>query len=230
MFGGSQHKAMLRPTEQSPEHHQVYSPRPVFTRAGTTTTIHGTEVYFTVSTHGYDCPLPVLDRPTRMPHYVWKYNCVEEECSVIEDCLDVHDFGLAVVNERLVVVGGEKDRDYNPAAILVSVNQRSSNDSDKEIPEEVISDIVMFDLNKTHYGWQYDIFPEMSEPRKQPAVICMKPYLVVAGGQLHGELLSLVEVLNTESKVWSQVTSRTRACTITNNSTLWQPAIFSWRF
>ena len=225
MFGGSQHKAMLRPTEQSPEHHQVYSPRPVFTRAGTTTTIHGTEVYFTVSTHGYDCPLPVLDRPTRMPHYVWKYNCVEEECSVIEDCLDVHDFGLAVVNEQLVVVGGEKDLEYNPREV-------SSEHflSDEEPDKEVLAYFGVLDLNKAHYGWQYDIFPAMSKPRKQPAVICMKQYLVVAGGQLHGELLSLVEVLNTESKVWSQVTSRTRACTITNNSTLWQPGIFSWRF
>ena len=63
----------------------------------------------------------------------------------------------------------------------------------------------MFDLNKTHYGWQYDIFPEMSEPRKQPAVIGMKQYLGDQGDE--GELLSSVEVLNTESKVWSQVKS-----------------------
>ena len=69
------------PTYNYASEHQVYSPRPVFTRAGTTTALHGTEVYFSVSSHGYDCPSPVLDNPTRMPHYVWKYNCVEEECS-----------------------------------------------------------------------------------------------------------------------------------------------------
>ena len=193
---------LTSPAERRAVRRLARRPRPVFTRAGTTAALHGTEVYFSVSTHGYDCPIPVLDRPTRMPHYVWKYNCVEEECSVIEDCLDVHDFGLAVVNEQLVVVGGEKDLEYNPREV-------SSEHflSDEEPDKEVLAYFGVLDLNKAHYGWQYDIFPAMSKPRKQPAVICMKQYLVVAGGQLHGELLSLVEVLNTESKVWSQVTS-----------------------
>ena len=201
MFGGSQHKAMLRPTEQSPEHHQVYSPRPVFTRAGTTTTIHGTEVYFTVSTHGYDCPLPVLDCPTRMPHYVWKYNCVEEECSVIEDCLDVHDFGLAVVNEQLVVVGGETDR-------IKLVPSGPSPVSRSGYIENISTYIAVLDLNQVFHDWKYAYFPPMSKPRKHPAALCVEQYLVVAGGQGDSdELLSLVEVLNTEGKVWSQVTS-----------------------
>ena len=73
----------FQPPEKSPEH-DVYSPRPVFTRAGTATALHGTEVYFSVSTHGYDCPSSNRDLPGsfRMPHYVWKYNCVKEECSI----------------------------------------------------------------------------------------------------------------------------------------------------
>ena len=69
-------------------------------------------------------------------------------------------------------------------------------------------DIVVLDLNQVFHGWQYEYFPPMSKPRKHPAALCVEQYLVVAGGQGDdGELLSLVEVLNTESKVWSQVTS-----------------------
>ena len=190
------------PTTSTPEH-QVYSPRPVFTRAGTTTAQHGTEVYFSVSTHGYDCPSPVLDNPTRMPHYVWKYNCVEEKSSVIEDCLEVHDFGLVVVNEQLVIVGGETDQ--QKIYILMSGGAPPQAEI---VPERVLSTIAVMDFNKAHYRWKRSYFPTMSKPRKQPAVIGMKQYLVVAGGKGDdGELLSLVEVLNTESKVWSQVTS-----------------------
>ena len=141
-----------------------------------------------------------------MPHYVWKYNCVEEECSVIEECLRVHDFGLAVVNERLVIVGGETDQQKE----LRNTDKpmlRSVCEADIIVPEMVSSGIVVLGLNKAR-GWRYEYFPAMSKPRKQPAVICMKQYLVVAGGVLDGELLSLVEVLNTTgSKVWSQVTS-----------------------
>ena len=200
------------PTTSTPEH-QVYSPRPVFTRAGTTTALHGTEVYFSVSTHGYDCPSPNLDRrKCRMPHYVWKYNCVEELCSVIEESLHVHDFGLAVVNEQLVVVGGETDQTKRYRSIshdFRSRRQRSGARKLEVIDSEIVLPYIgMLDLNKAHYGWQCGYFPEMPKPRKQPAVICMKQYLVVAGGQDgEYELLSLVEVLNTESKVWSQVTN-----------------------
>ena len=203
------------PTTSTPEH-EVYSPRPVFTRAGTTTALHGTEVYFSVSSYGYDCPSPSEGFLKRMPHCVWKYNCVEEECSVMSR-LQVHDFGLAVVNEQLVIVGGETDQvkfyrnisDHSDD--FTEFQSRKHKQKPKRsfviLSEHILHDIAVLDLNKAHYGWQYDIFPAMLKPRKQPAVICMKQYLVVAGGQLHGELLSLVEVLNTESKVWSQVTS-----------------------
>ena len=192
----------LRPTEQSPEH-EVYSPRPVFTRAGTTTALHGTEVYFSVSTHGYDCPSPNLDRPGsfRMPHYVWKYSSANQECSLIEDCLDVHDFGLAVVNEQLVVVGGESDG-------IKLVPPGPSPTRCGGYVAEVSSYIAVLDLNQVFHGWNYTYFPPMSLPRKHPTALCVEQYLVVAGGQGDDvEPLNLVEVLNTESKVWSQVTS-----------------------
>ena len=201
----------FQPTEQSPEHS---SPRPVFTRAGRTTALHGTEVYFSVSTHGYDCPSSNRDRPGsfRMPHYVWKYNCVEEECSVIAASLDVHDFGLAVVKEQLVAVGGETDRiDFGPAVLSpVYYSRQTSRASPRLSPWSLSSYIATLDLNKVFLtdSWQYEHFPPMSEPRKHPTALCVEQYLVVAGGQEDdGELLSLVEVLNTESKVWSQVTS-----------------------
>ena len=200
--------AHVKPPTTSTSEHHVYSPRPVFTRAGTTTALHGTEVYFSVSTYGYDCPSPNLDNPTRLPHYVWKYNCVEEKCSVINsDYLDVHDFGLAVVNEQLVVVGGETDERSTTSGRQISA--RDDDDEYGKVHKKVSSDIVMFDLNKAYYGsvWWYGHFPPMSKPRKQPAAIGMKQYLVVAGGQLHGEPLRLVEVLNAKSKVWSQVRS-----------------------
>ena len=193
---------VMSPTTPTPENQEYGSPRPVFAREGTTAALHGTEVYFSVSSYGYDCPSPNLDNPTRMPHYVWKYNCIEEECSVIEDYLHVHDFGLAIVNEQLVVVGGETDLQK----IAKQVSGRGYALFQRQ-PGAVLPYVRVLDLNKAHRGWQYDIFPAMLNPRKQPAVIYMKPYLVVAGGQLDGELLSLVEVLNTESKVWSQITS-----------------------
>ena len=192
----------LRPTEHSSEH-EVYSPRPVFTRAGTTTALHGTEVYFSVSTYGYDCPSPNLDHPEsfRMPHYVWKYSIADQECSVIEDCLNVHDFGLAVVNEQLVVVGGETDR-------IKLVPSGPSPVSRSGYIENISTYIAVLDLNQVFHDWKYAYFPPMSKPRKHPAALCVEQYLVVAGGQGdNDELLTLVEVLNTESKVWSQVTS-----------------------
>ena len=140
-----------------------------------------------------------------MPHYVWKYNSADENCSVIENSLGVHDFGLAAVNEQLVIVGGETDQQI----IFSSPGPSPGTPRCCICNEQVSSYIAVLDLNNVFHSWNYKYFPPMSKPRKQPAVTrCMKQYLVVAGGQGDdGEPLSLVEVLNTESKVWSQVTS-----------------------
>ena len=195
------------PTKLPPLDEAAALPRPVLTRAGTSTAIHGTEVYFSVSSHGYDCPSPNLDRQVRfrMPHYVWRYNIADEECSVVEHCLAVHDFGLAVVNEELVIVGGETDQRkvYPNSPSPLPITACSS-----WVPEKISSDIAVLDLNRDHFGWQYGYFPPMSKPRKYPAALCVEQYLVVAGGEGDDhELLGFVEVLNTESEVWSQVTS-----------------------
>ena len=199
---GRQHNTA--PTPQR----KAYSSCLVLTRAGASTALHGTDVYFSVSTHGYDCPqAPVLtddDDQKRMPHYVWKYDSITEECSTTIKPVDVHDFGIAVVKEQLVVVGGETDQQKIR-------DERVSSTPDEKftlVSANVSPRIAVLDLNEARNGWQDSIFPAMSKPRKQPAVIYMKQYLVVAGGVLDDKLLSgSVEVLNTESKVWSPVTS-----------------------
>ena len=104
-----------------------------------------------------------------------------------------------------MIVGGETK---NCGSISHDRRRSAKNNLKKTIFEKFVNDILVMDLNKPHLSWQHDIFPAMLNPKRQPAVIYMKQYLVVAGGEGDdGELLSLVEVLNTESKFWSQVTS-----------------------
>ena len=198
------------------QHHRIYDHRPtVLARAGMcTATGDEAEVYFSVSTHGYNCPDTVEDH-IRMPHFVWKYNSVDEKCSVILPCLDVHDFGLTVVNKKLLVVGGETDA-YVKQSLSPGLFAESSSSFVDEIPYPprrpsetltIVPPKISRTLQVLGCTWDENGFPGMSTPRKQPAVICVQQYVVVAGGVLNGELLSSVEVLNTESSIWSQVTS-----------------------
>ena len=186
---------------------QANSPRPavlpaaVLTRNGTATS-DVAEVYFSVSTYGYDCPSPVQDEKIRIPHYVWKYNSIEERCSVILPSLEVHDFGVAVVNENLLVaVGGETDAEYKWRSIGLD-GRRITGNLEQAVLPTTSRKLQVLKVSNDELAWE-SLFPLMSFQRKQPAVVCVEQYLIVAGGVLNSELLSSVEVLNTENRSWS---------------------------
>ena len=56
------------------------------------------------------------------------------------------------------------------------------------------------------------IFPPMPTPRKSPTCVTTEQALVVAGGYGAGGHLDTVEVMNTDTKVWTKVTSLPEKC------------------
>jgi len=78
---------------------------PPLTARGTAVT-HGTEVYFSASSYGYPCPWRYPR--SRIPHLVFNYNTSEDNWFILPEC-EVHDFGLAIVDGLVTVVGGEFD-------------------------------------------------------------------------------------------------------------------------
>ena len=160
----------------------------------------GTQVYFSLSNYGYRCPqCQVRQGP---PHYVFSYNTSGDEWLTLPPC-EVHDFGLAVVDGLVTIVGGEYDYrtpsfSFNPPELSRSLS-------------------VLLDR-----GWIDTQFPPMTIERKDPSVICTQQYLIVAGGLsvihvtevgLFGRqkrrktLLNSVEVMNTKTKMWFEVAS-----------------------
>ena len=173
-----------------------HEPRAVITR-GTVVT-RGTEVYFSVSSYRYECPAPYCGK-TRMPHYVFNYNTSDHEWSTLPECM-VHDFGLAVVDGLVTVVGGEGDEVYG---LVRSLSDGSSDDS--RLPSSRSYSLCV--LNEQYGCWDWDHFPPMSVARKDPAVICVQQYVIVAGGVSDGVIYNSVELMNIETKTWSEVAS-----------------------
>ena len=72
-----------------------------------TAVMHGTEVYFSMSSYGHPCPWP--DYTIRwIPHLIFSYNTSEDNWFILPEC-EVHNFGLAIVDGLVTVVGGEFD-------------------------------------------------------------------------------------------------------------------------
>ena len=172
------------------------APRAVITR-GTAVT-RGTEVHFSVSSYGYECPAFCSSEFRRLPHYVFNYNTSDDEWSTLPECTAVHDFGLAVVDGLVTVVGGEVD-EY----ILYRSTSDGGRLSKVHLPPSSSTQIQVF---KEQYGhWNEYHFPPMSVARKDPAVICVQQYLIVAGGVSDCVLCNSVEVMNIETKTWTRV-------------------------
>ena len=163
---------------------------PVVTRGAVVTL--GTQVYFSLSSYGHRCP-----RRRRLgfdvPHHVFSFNTIGDEWSTLPPC-KVHDFGLAIVDGLVTIVGGEFDKQSS------STRPRTSRKLSVLLNREWIDD-----------------FPPMTMGRRDPSVICAQQYLIAAGGVCcdrdlgcqfrRDTTLSSVEVMNTENKVWSQVAS-----------------------
>ena len=179
-----------------------HEPRAVITRG--TVVKRGTEVYFSVSSYRYECP--AYGYKTRMPHYVFNYNTSDDEWSTLPECR-VHDFGLAVVDGLVTVVGGEIDEIYIFSS-LISGDLDSSDDEDSHQPVQRPSCSNSLHVLEEQYGcWNEEHFPPMAMARKDPAVICVQQYLIVAGGVSDRVLYNSVELMNIKTKTWTRVAS-----------------------
>ncbi len=86
-----------------------------------------------------------------------------------------HGFGMTVIRDQLVLVGGvEEDRNYSKSIGV----WRSA---DKE--------------------W-VDLYPDMPTPRYCSSVVTYNEWLIVVGGVNNGECLSSVDVMNIDTKEW----------------------------
>ena len=93
-------------------------------------------------------------------------------------------FGLAVIDGLLTSVGG-----YGPTNTLLSLTGEGERKQ-----------------------WS-QIFPPMPTPRSDAACVTTEQALVVAGGYGAGCYLDTVEVMNTDTKVWTKVASLPEECT-----------------
>ena len=93
-------------------------------------------------------------------------------------------FGLAVIDGLLTSVGG-----YGPTNTLLSLTGEGERKQ-----------------------WS-QIFPPMPTPRSSAACVTTEQALVVAGGIGAGGYLDTVEVMNTDTKVWTKVASLPEECT-----------------
>ena len=157
----------------------------------------GTQVYFSLSSYGHRCP-SYPRGGIQPPHYVFSYNTSRNEWLTLPPC-EVHDFGLAVVDGLVTIVGGEFD--YKSPSFTLN-------------PPDLSRRLSVL-LN----GEWIDTFPPMTIERGDPSVICSQQYLIVVGGVSHiypyglsniqrrKTVVSSVEVMDTKTKVWSQVAS-----------------------
>ena len=179
----------------------------VITRGAVVT--DGTQVYFSPSSFRYRCPTVRNVGQRHAPHYVFSYNTSGDEWLTLPPC-EVHDFGLAVVDGFVTIVGGEYDR------IRRSFSKSTTSEEYTSYTGPFISDSLLV-LNGEK--WEKEHFPPMTTGRKDPSVICAQQYLIVAGGILivkhHDQghtfrretAVDSVEVMDTETKTWSQVAS-----------------------
>ena len=64
------------------------------------------------------------------------------------------------------------------------------------------------------------IFPPMPTPRRNVACVTTEQALVVAGGNRVGDYLDTVEVMNTDTKVWTKVASLPEKCSLSTAAIL----------
>lgn len=99
--------------------------------------------------------------------------------------------------------GGETDEITIPERISGS----SRLDYPHHIPPSVYNILhVLVDQAGFEY-WNADYFPPMSKATKDPAVICVQQYVIVAAGVSDCDLDKSVEVMNIKSETWFQVAS-----------------------
>ena len=106
--------------------------------------------------------------------YVFAYDSEKDDWSKLPECPQ-SDFGLAVINNLLTAVGGWQ------SGLFKTLTNR----------------LVSFNGSK----W-VTIFPPMPTKRWSHAVISAQNYLIAAGGQGDGGVLSTVEVMNIATREW----------------------------
>ena len=101
---------------------------------------------------------------------------------------DCEWFGMAAVNNQLVLVGGSHPPTYKKANVLRV-------------------------WNETSQTWTHP-FPVLPTPRSQASVISYHKWLIVAGGDGGGGLYTTrVEILDTSSRQWYEAAPLPNACT-----------------
>ena len=104
---------------------------------------------------------------------MFAYDSEKDDWSKLPECPQI-GFGLAVINNLLTAVGGGRDRLFSSTNRLVSFNDRK---------------------------W-VTVFPPMPTKRCWLTVISAQNYLIAAGGEGEGGVLSTVEVMNIATREW----------------------------
>ena len=106
-------------------------------------------------------------------HTVMKYDSFTQEWSTLPP-YRACDFAMTAVNNQLVLVGGLEDSDESE---------------------------VLGVWGADHGEWTHP-YPDMPTPRSCCSVVVHSEWLVVAGGEAGGRVLSCVEILNIHSEQW----------------------------
>ena len=114
---------------------------------------------------------------------VYSYTLSQDKWTTLKQC-EYESFSMAVVNNQLTTIGGE--RSFETATNLLLCLSRSSS------------------------GMKWEgLFPPMPTARIWSAAVTTPTHLIVAGGnkELFGNALSVVETLDTNTLQWSSVSS-----------------------
>ena len=111
---------------------------------------------------------------------IFAYNTTSESWTELPECGDKM-CSIAIVNHLVTIIGG-RNPDGTPSNQLLSLTKNSSDAK-----------------------WMA-LFPVMPTSRSGPTTVCKDDVLIVAGGIIeNSELCSRIEVMNTNTLVWSRV-------------------------
>lgn len=105
-----------------------------------------------------------------------EYDIFTEEWATLPPYYRATDFAMTVVNKQLLLVGGydeEQDLDLNILGVWIATDKK----------------------------WAHP-YPEMITPRYGCSAITYNNWVIVAGGGTGGDILSSIEILNTDDKQW----------------------------
>ena len=130
---------------------------------------------------------------SRDGHNVYSYTLSQDKWTKQKQC-KYRSFSMAVVNNQLTTIGGRQRGDDAATNTLLCLSRSSS-----------------------EMKWE-ELLPPMPTARIWSAAVTTPTHLIVAGGRtrLHGDPLSVVETLDTNTLQWSSVSSSPEALSYPN--------------